>query len=81
MNAEWLAELQARAELDLEALREKLQQIEVGIDYLGVTLPEFRVPEPVASDLEPPALVSSDMSLLDAIRVLRERKRYAGAAE
>ena len=77
VNPEWLAELRARAELDLEALREKLQQIEVGIDDLGVKLPAFRVPEPVAGDLEPPALVSSDMSLLDAIRALRARKRYA----
>ena len=58
---------------DLEALRKKLRQIEIGIDELDIKLPEFRVPEPMASGVELPALVSSEMPLA------RRDSRAAGA--
>jgi hypothetical protein len=73
------ARLRAEAETKLEEAREALEALERATALLVTQedLPPFAMPEAEASFDIPAPLVNSSMSLLDHIRVLRERNRYS----
>ena len=77
IDSDHLSAIYSQATADLEALREKLDTLEMAVDDYAIELPTFTAPEPILTDEPGLALVSSDMPLLDAIRVLRDRKRYS----
>jgi hypothetical protein len=77
VDDEVLEDIRSQAEVALESLREKLEDLGQIHDLRH----EIDVPEPVLPDADPPEdgpepLVSSDMALVDAIAVLRSRKDY-----
>jgi hypothetical protein len=76
LSPDRLAHLNAGAEAEIERARERLQEISAAIDEADIDLPSFDIPEPIIGDDLPAALVSSDMPLAEAIRKLRDRKRY-----
>jgi hypothetical protein len=80
LDADRVAEIRARAEIDLDALREKLAALEVETGDLDLDLPPALLPEPIISDNCPASLVSSGMPLVQHIRLLRARKNYSGGA-
>jgi hypothetical protein len=75
-------EAREEAEASLEALRAQVREhsarLTAIVDGLRLSLPPARVPEPELDDPLAP-LVSSEMALRDAIRVLKDRKDYGGA--
>lgn len=71
--------LQDDAIANLEALKETLSRLEETVNAIDVTV-EIEEVEPELPEEVPPALVSSDMPLVEHIRVLRGRKDYGGAA-
>ena len=72
-----MSAIHSQATIDLEALREKLDALEMAVDDYAIELPEFIAPEPILTDAPAAALVSSDMPLLEAIRTLKDRKCYS----
>jgi hypothetical protein len=80
IDGEKIADIRARAEADLDALRTKLAALEVETEGLDLDLPPATLPEPITDDDQPEPLVSSQMPLIEHIRVLRERKDYSGGA-
>jgi hypothetical protein len=81
VNPAWLVDIRTRAEADLEALRDKLHEIEVGVADLDIDLPPFEIPEAEMNGADVSPLVSSDMPLVEAIRILQARKRYGNTGE
>ena len=77
VDSDRLSAIYSQATADLEALREKLDALEMAVDDYAIELPEFTAPEPILTDAPAAALVSSDMPLLEAIRTLKDRKRYS----
>ncbi|HEV7253076.1 MAG TPA: hypothetical protein VGN97_08240 [Mesorhizobium sp.] len=73
-----VADIRARAEADLDALRAKLDSLEVATEGLDLDLPPARLPNPLLHGEPPLPLVSSDMPLVEHIRLLRSRKDYSG---
>lgn len=80
LDAGRVAEIRARAETDLAALRKKLDALEVETGGLDLDLPPVILPQPLTDGIQPMALVSSDMPLVEHIRLLRCRKDYSGGA-
>jgi hypothetical protein len=77
VDDEVLEDIRSQAEVALEGLREKLEELGQIKDLQH----EIEVPEPVLPEAHPPEngpkpLVSSDMALVDAITALRSRKDY-----
>ena len=72
-----LTTIREGAEADLNALREKLRSLEMEVEGLDLDLPPFDLPEPVTDGANGPALVKSDMALLNHIRTLKDRKNYS----
>jgi hypothetical protein len=78
VDQQFLDSIRSRAETDLTALRERMRELETVVDDINFDFPPIVMPEPVLDGTPAEALVSSNMSLLDAIQILRERKRYSG---
>jgi hypothetical protein len=70
-----MATLREQAEGALEAFRARLADLELATDDLEIDWPKIDLPEPKAKGGDA-ALVTSEMDLLEAIDVLRARKRY-----
>lgn len=74
-----LRRLDAEAREALEAFEDRLIELTDGLDYdagMPPDLPEVELPEE-----SPRPLVSTDMELIDAIGVLRQRKDYSNGQE
>ncbi len=72
-----IEEIRSRAEVSLQDLREKLEQMQVAVDDLDIELPPMEVPEAELDDVDgPEPLVTSEMDLVEAIEILRARKDY-----
>lgn len=69
--------LDRAARLAVRDLRQRFATLMEGFDA-GVDIEPPDLPEPRLPERQPPPLVSSEMSLLKAIRVLKARKYYGG---
>lgn len=80
IDPELLADIRARAETALENLKEQLDELE-GVGDLDFDIEPPDLPDADPPDNGPDPLVSSDMPLVEAIRTLRERKRYTNGED
>ena len=70
-----MAALRSQAEEAVENLKARLADLDLATDDLAIDWPEIEMPEAVCSG-DGPMLVDSEMPLVEAIRILRARKRY-----
>ena len=80
-KASLVDEIRERAEASLEEAREKLSALEVAVEDLDIELPPFELPTSELPLDGPEPLVSSEMPLLEAIQILRDRKRYTNGED
>jgi len=78
VDAGEVGRLQEKASAEVAALRETLGLLHQTIDSVDLTISVDAVAPELPED-GPPALVTSDMPLVEHIRVLRDRKDYGGA--
>lgn len=80
-DAARIEDIRIRAEAELDSLRSTLASLEVETDGLDLDLPSVIIP---SADLviaaQPAPLVSSEMALVEHIRILKGRKNYSGGA-
>ena len=79
LDQDILDDIRRRAEETLDALREQLNEAS-SID-IDIDLPVPAIPQAEPAEDGPVPLVSSDMPLDEAIKILRARKDYRGGAE
>ena len=79
LDQDMLDDIGRRAQETLDALREQLNEA-ASID-IDIDLPVPAIPQAEPAEDGPVPLVSSDMPLDEAIRILRARKDYRGGAE
>jgi hypothetical protein len=81
VETDQLFDCQAQAKACLNALQDALAGLSAVVDEIEFDIP-FQVPEPeIDADSQPAPLVSSEMPLIDAIKVLKDRKLYAVAGD
>jgi hypothetical protein len=79
LDEEILEDIRERAQQALDELREKLE--EAGEIEIEISLPPPPIPEAEPAEDGPDPLVSSDMPLVEAIDILRARKRYTNGKD
>ena len=72
-----IKKIRARAETSLTELKATIEQMEVEVEDLDIDLPPMALPEPEITEDAPDPLVSSNMDLINSIKVLRARKDYS----
>jgi hypothetical protein len=76
IGSERIAEMQENLKASLELLQSETKAIEAEIEGATIRIPDYEAPHVETPVIQPAPLVSSDMPLQEAIRVLRERKDY-----
>ncbi len=76
IGPERIAEMQENLKASLELLQSEAKAIENEIEGATIRIPDYQAPHVEIPAIQPAPLVSSDMPLQEAIRILRERKDY-----
>lgn len=82
LGEQLLADRAARIESIIEQLKTEADTMDTQLRHLSLELPPFELPSAdISSEIQPPPLVSSDLSFSDHIRTLRARKDYSTGGE
>lgn len=76
IGPERIAEMQANLKASLELLQSEADAIKTEIEGATTIVPAYEAPQVEIAAIQPAPLVSSEMPLHEAIRILRERKDY-----